>query len=396
MTLRQCLFGTLRRQLTLGVALVIGVLMSALVLDLTLRQRETLLARRAAATTGLAQVLAISAAGWLAARDTAGLQELVDAELQFPQLRFAMLLDRQGQVLAHSDRARVGQYVRDLPAPTEPVTLTRSELLVEVMVPVRLGPGVIGWARVGMDRRADAAQLAALTRTGVMSALAAIIAGALIATLIGARLTRRLARIQAVADAVEQGHDERRAWMEGSDEAARLARAFDRMLDSKTASRAALADSEQRLRMALEAAAMVAWRWDVATDRTVWSDNLPLLMGARPAGGYLDVRDMVIAEDRAEFLGAGRAALEHDDSYEIEFRLRRTDGEVRWFQTRGRTLRDASRRAVAMLGVTHDITERKALQAELILHRDHLEEIVAGRTTELNAARLEAERLTRV
>jgi len=43
-----------------------------------------------------------------------------------------------------------------------------------------------------------------------------------------------------------------------------------------------------------------------------------------------------------------------------------------------------------------DVTERKALEAELLAHRDRLEDMVASRTRELEAARIEAERLARV
>lgn len=46
---------------------------------------------------------------------------------------------------------------------------------------------------------------------------------------------------------------------------------------------------------------------------------------------------------------------------------------------------------VGVLGIGHDITEHRHTQQELIRHRDHLEEVVAARTAELNQAKLAAE-----
>lgn len=46
---------------------------------------------------------------------------------------------------------------------------------------------------------------------------------------------------------------------------------------------------------------------------------------------------------------------------------------------------------IGVLGIGHDITEHRHIQQELIRHRDHLEEVVAARTAELNQAKLAAE-----
>jgi PAS domain S-box-containing protein len=50
---------------------------------------------------------------------------------------------------------------------------------------------------------------------------------------------------------------------------------------------------------------------------------------------------------------------------------------------------------VGVLGIGHDITEHRQTQQELTKHRDHLEEVVAARTSELNHAKLAAEAANR-
>ena len=52
--------------------------------------------------------------------------------------------------------------------------------------------------------------------------------------------------------------------------------------------------------------------------------------------------------------------------------------------------------ALQVIATVRDETQNRALQADLVRHRDHLEELVASRTSELTAARIEAERLSRV
>ena len=74
MRLHEFFFGSLRRQLIIGVAATIAVLMTLFVWDTTERQQALLLERQTERAEALAQTLATSAAGWLAARDVSGLQ----------------------------------------------------------------------------------------------------------------------------------------------------------------------------------------------------------------------------------------------------------------------------------------------------------------------------------
>lgn len=70
---------------------------------------------------------------------------------------------------------------------------------------------------------------------------------------------------------------------------------------------------------------------------------------------------------------------------------RRANGEIEIDWTVISPIRDAEGRVVQYLAVQEDVTERKAIEAELKQHRDQLEEMVAARTAELDRARLQAE-----
>jgi two-component system CheB/CheR fusion protein len=62
----------------------------------------------------------------------------------------------------------------------------------------------------------------------------------------------------------------------------------------------------------------------------------------------------------------------------LEYRVVRPDGEVRWFSSRGRVLRDRQGQRVRMIGVTIDITESKETHRRL----EELNEALTQRTRE--------------
>ena len=130
----------------------------------------------------------------------------------------------------------------------------------------------------------------------------------------------------------------------------------------------ALRESEERLRLALSAARMATWDWDVATGKMTWSENLEPALGMDTGafGGTMDAfRLLVHPDDRDRVEEALRRALAGEAEYDVDFRIRRADGGVRWTETRGTVIRDNAGRPVRMVGVDVDITDR--MQAETAL-----------------------------
>ena len=124
--LYQFVFGTLRGRLILSVAAVHAVMMTLFIVDLTVRDRAMLLDRQAGEAEALARSLSTSAAGWIVSADISGLQELVEAQRQYPELSFAMITDNRGLVLAHTDPARQGLYLLDLPREIQQAMLSKT------------------------------------------------------------------------------------------------------------------------------------------------------------------------------------------------------------------------------------------------------------------------------
>ena len=250
--LHNILFGTLRRQLIVGVAVVHAVMMTLFICDLTWRQQALILDRQKEHATALAHTLATSSAGWLAADDVSGLQELVEGQRRYPDLKYAMLLNNQGQVLAHTDRSRIGFYVLDLPGDVRETVLSRNMTLVDVIVPAMLSERHVGWARVGIGQRLARQKLAEVTRYGVLYGICAVLTGSLLALLMGKRITRRLYEIQSVMDEVRSGNHKARSNLTGTDEAAGMAKNFNTMLDMLGQREQEARQSEYNYRLLIE------------------------------------------------------------------------------------------------------------------------------------------------
>ncbi|HYO13989.1 MAG TPA: MASE1 domain-containing protein [Thermoanaerobaculia bacterium] len=130
----------------------------------------------------------------------------------------------------------------------------------------------------------------------------------------------------------------------------------------------ALRESEERLRLALDAGRCGVWDWDLQKDRITWSDLIYEFHGLAPGtfGGRVeDFAVLVHPEDRERVSEAIRRSVETGQDYQAEMRVVQPNGAVRWISTNGRVYRDESGRPVRMLGATLDVTERRQAEEEL-------------------------------
>jgi len=130
----------------------------------------------------------------------------------------------------------------------------------------------------------------------------------------------------------------------------------------------ALRKSEDRLRLVIDT--IPAMAWTVLPDGTVDFLNQRWLdYAGAPLEQYLEAPTSVIhPDDTPRALEKWRAAMAAGESYEDEMRLRRADGQYRWFLIRTVPLRDEQGNIVKWYGTSTDIEERK--QAEDTLRRN--------------------------
>jgi PAS domain S-box-containing protein len=147
--------------------------------------------------------------------------------------------------------------------------------------------------------------------------------------------------------------------------------------------RRALDASEARLELATEASGIGVWDWDLVTDEIVYSERAKLICGF-PTGEPVtmeQVRAVTHPEDIVFTIPQMQRATDPNvrDNTPYEYRIVRTDGEVRWVLAHGKAVfRDG--RAVRYVGTIQDITEQKHTAQELMEANARLRlAVVAGR-----------------
>jgi diguanylate cyclase (GGDEF)-like protein/PAS domain S-box-containing protein len=134
-----------------------------------------------------------------------------------------------------------------------------------------------------------------------------------------------------------------------------------RDITEERAAAAALHETVEKLRLAVDAAELVYWEWDRDADRLYWGRN-PVRLADAADGQvtrWTDYREMVHPEDRDRYLAVVASAWDQSGSWSNEYRVIMRDGRVAWISSHAKTLPDASGRPRRMIGVTQDITERK-------------------------------------
>jgi len=131
---------------------------------------------------------------------------------------------------------------------------------------------------------------------------------------------------------------------------------------------------EERLRQAVRAAGIGIYDHDHRSDVIYWSPRMREIFGwAADEPVTLERTSACVhPDDRARVAAANARAHapDGDGAFEVECRIVRPDGEVRWVRTRGQTFfGDKPRRAIRSVGAITDITERRAgEEKEAALH----------------------------
>jgi len=135
------------------------------------------------------------------------------------------------------------------------------------------------------------------------------------------------------------------------------------------ASNLELQRSEERMRMAMEAAKIGFWDLDVIKDEHMWSGTCRALLGVPPnsAANYQVLMNAVHPDDwktmRAEIDGA----IQEKREYVVEFRVVWPDNSVHWRKSSGQAFYDDTGHVTRMSGITMDIDERKNAEERLRL-----------------------------
>jgi PAS domain S-box-containing protein len=141
------------------------------------------------------------------------------------------------------------------------------------------------------------------------------------------------------------------------------------------------AELDQQRRYLVEAqrlANLGSWIRDLDSGKVTWSAQLFDIYGLRPDqfGGTFDaVLEHVHPDDRERVAAEARNALETGQRFQTEMRIIRPGGEVRHLQNCIEMIKDENDRIVRMLGISQDVSERRAAETALERTREQLAQL---------------------
>jgi two-component system sensor kinase FixL len=134
----------------------------------------------------------------------------------------------------------------------------------------------------------------------------------------------------------------------------------------------ALMTQKESLDLALDAAQMGTWHWDIQADRLTCAMPRSDSKFSRDAVRMADLLDRVHSDDRNIVRNAIAVALLNAGSREIEYRFSRHDGSIRWIMSRGKVVVDPRGNPQRMIGVFVDTTDRKLQELQMRTQQEQL------------------------
>jgi PAS domain S-box-containing protein len=156
--------------------------------------------------------------------------------------------------------------------------------------------------------------------------------------------------------------------------------------------------SRLRWGLAIEAAGVGSFDWDLVTGRLAWDDRMLELFGYDRAGFTGDIESFnarLHPDDADRVQAAVQAAVDSCGVFDEEYRILQPSGQIRWVQSRGRALPDERGVAVRLLGATYDTTGQRLADARVarVLESMPAAFFSLGRDWTFTHANAEAERL---
>jgi PAS domain S-box-containing protein len=144
-----------------------------------------------------------------------------------------------------------------------------------------------------------------------------------------------------------------------------------------------LRDEQEKLNLALSAAKMETWNWNIETGTVSWSGGIEAMfgMGKGQFDGKYDTYLSLVNPNDLPVLqkSIDKALTDENFEYVLEHRIILPGGDIRWLEARGKVYRHNDGRPIRMAGTVVDVTDRKVDEAE----RERLMRELAAKNIEL-------------
>ncbi|MFM8914005.1 MAG: PAS domain-containing protein [Flammeovirgaceae bacterium] len=127
-----------------------------------------------------------------------------------------------------------------------------------------------------------------------------------------------------------------------------------------------LRDSSERLNLAIKAASVGIWEWDIVTNDVFWSDEILKIFGVDDRYKRLTVDQythLIHIEDREQVKNEIERSIAKLTPYFVQHRIVWPSGKIRHVEGTGKVLLSDGK-PVKMIGTVMDVTDRKLLESE--------------------------------
>jgi PAS domain S-box-containing protein len=152
---------------------------------------------------------------------------------------------------------------------------------------------------------------------------------------------------------------------------------FEQRVEDRTRE---LALSKAKLKEAQRLAKIGYWERDVVADRITWSEETTKIFGLSSPDGALNqtkLQELIYPDDRQIQEQALKEALQTGRSYDVQYRIVRPDGDMRFVHVWDEIEYDQSGKPVRMFGTVQDVSERKRAESLLKENEEKLRQAQA-------------------
>lgn len=381
---------SLRTKLLWGSVLVVVLVMSAVFAMVEHRQRAAIIEQVEERGEALSRSLAAMASGHLLLYNFTGLEQGVARVAREADVVYAIVLDADHLVAAHSHRpdtvghalpGDVARRATEAPRPLvqEALAPEGGEGLYDFSVPVMVDDRRWGTARVGLSQRRMASEIRQTRLELALLTVITIVVGGVAAALVARQIARPVQRLADGVAAISRGELNQRIEPTTRDEIGRLAIAFNHMASQLAQQRSALEVAHTELRQ----------RFEELADLKSYTDNILASVKTGIITVDLDGR-VVTLNPAAELLtgffageAAGRYCTEvfrdspaigeilmetlanRADGPGIPLTLKRRNGALVPVEFRVAPLKGADGKDLGVVGVLRDLTVVRELQRQL-------------------------------
>ncbi len=296
----------------------------------------------------------------LITEEYADLQPYIERVQEDRRITQILVTDTRGRVVASSIPDLVGLATPEMIRDSERYWRTRR---------IQNPAGPLGSLAIQFSTATLATARDRALELGISIAVLGMLVIAILGTLLGYLLTRRLGQLTIAAQRLAGGNLSVRSNLRGGDEVGKLGTAFDNMAAAIEREVQLVNESRERFSLAVQATHDGIWDWNIKTGEIYFSPRCREMLGYEESDfddNFLSWQALVHPDDLGRVLEIWARYMDGQvDQYTLEYRLRTKQGDYIWVESQGTASNDDQGEVVRITGSLTDITRQREQAAAL-------------------------------